>query len=113
MFSDMGTTEWPIVPKDVAFVMEAPNLAKGRQVVLKADDSRNVLIVEAYENPNVQPAFTVYIPLPKVQPASGVAALAKAREEERRQRALSNWNDWLSRHGIGVKNVVPDQSNIH
>lgn len=96
-FSDMGAAEWPeseesaardpmikeqakavgmpLAPKGVTFAANAPNPAKGKQIVLKADDARGVIIVEAYNNPSSKPLLVEEIPLPKVQPAPGVAEM--------------------------------------
>lgn len=103
VFSDMGAAEWPeseesaerdamikeqakasgtpLVPKGVAFAAYAPNPAKGRQIVLKADDARGMVIVEAYDNPSAQPLLVEEIPLPQVQPAPGVAEMARSAME--------------------------------
>ncbi len=103
MCSSMGASEWPeteesaerdprlkdqaaaarlpLSPKGVAFVADAPNPAKGRQIVLKADDARQMLIVEAYDNPSQKPLVVEEIPLPKVKPAPGVAEMARAATE--------------------------------
>lgn len=103
VFSDMGAAEWPeseasaerdpmlkeqaksagmpLVPKGVAFSAYAPNPAKGRQIVLKADDARGMVIVEAYDNPAGKPLLVEEIPLPKVQPAPGVAEMARSAME--------------------------------
>lgn len=98
VFSDMGAAEWPetevsaerdamikaqaksanmpLAPKGVAFTANAPNPAKGRQIVLKADDARGMIIVEAYDNPSGKPLLVEEIPLPKVEPAPGVVEMA-------------------------------------
>jgi len=103
VFSSMGAAEWPeseeaaehdpmikeqaaaarlpLSPKGVAFVANAPNPAKGRQIVLKADDAREMIIVEAYDHPSQKPLVVEEIPLPKVKPAPGVAELARGAAE--------------------------------
>jgi len=103
VFSDMGAAEWPeseeaaerdpmikeqaaaarlpLSPKGVAFVADAPNPAKGRQIVLKADDAREMIIVAAYDHPAQKPLVVEEIPLPKVKPAPGVAEMARGAAE--------------------------------
>lgn len=103
VFSDMGAAEWPeseesaerdpkikeeakaanmpLVPKGVTFAANAPNPAKGRQIVLKADDARGMVIIEAYDNPSAKPLLVEEIPLPKAQPAPGVAEMARSAME--------------------------------
>lgn len=71
----------PLVPKGVEFVANAPNRSKGRQIVLKADDARGVVIVEAYESPVGKPLLTEEILLKPVKPALGVAEMARSAME--------------------------------
>ena len=102
-FSNMGAAEWPeseesaerdpmireqakaarlpLVPKGVTFAANAPNPAKGKQIVLKADDARGMVIVEAYDSPSGKPLLMEEIPLPQVQPAPGVAEMARSAME--------------------------------
>jgi len=102
-FSDMGAAEWPeseeaaerdpaiaeqaksaglpLAPKGVAFSANAPDPTKGRQIVLKADDARSVIIVEAYDAPAAKPLMVDEIPLAKVDPAPGVTDLARGAME--------------------------------
>lgn len=102
-FSDMGAAEWPeseeaaernpaiaeqaksaglpLAPKGVAFAADKPNPAKGRQIVLKADDARSVIIVEAYDTSSAKPLLVDEIPLAKVSPAPGVAEMARGAME--------------------------------
>jgi hypothetical protein len=102
-FSDMGAAEWPeteeaaerdpmiaeqaksaglpLAPKGVSFSADKPNPDKGRQIVLKADDARNIIIVEAYDAPSAKPLLVDEIPLAKVDPAPGVADLARGAME--------------------------------
>lgn len=79
MFSAMGTSEWymtedssefteeemkmikrvtPVLPSGVAVFPYAPRTDSGRQVVIKPDDSRRMILVEAYLIPGDQPVFT-------------------------------------------------------
>lgn len=103
VFSDMGVAEWPqseeaaehdpaikeramaallpLSPKGVTFSANAPNPAKGRQVVLKSDDARQMIVIEAYDNPSAEPLMTDEIPLSKVQSAPGVAEMAQSAME--------------------------------
>lgn len=103
VFSDMGAAEWPeseeaaehdpaikkraatallpLSPKGVTYSANAPNPAKGRQVVLKADDARQMIIIEAYDNPSAEPLMRDEIPLSKVQSAPGVAEMARSAME--------------------------------
>ncbi len=102
-FSDMGAAEWPeteedaerdpmiaeraksaglpLAPKGVSFSANQPDPAKGRQIVLKADDARSVIIVEAYDTPSAKPLMVDEIPLAKVDPAPGVAEMARSAME--------------------------------
>jgi hypothetical protein len=70
MFSDLGAAEWPyteemaqenpsigeeakaigmpLIPKGVALVPRQPDRAQKKQLVIKADDARNMIIVEGY-----------------------------------------------------------------
>lgn len=94
MFSSMGVAEWPdseeaaerdpllkeqaaagrlaLAPKGVSFAADAPDPAKMRQIVLKADDAKGILIVEAYDSPAAKPLLVESIRLPAVEPAPGV-----------------------------------------
>lgn len=77
MFSPMGLVEWPpyegglefspeeermvkktgipFLPKDLLLVPDEPELEKGRQVVIQADNEGRRLIVKGYENPSDLP----------------------------------------------------------
>lgn len=94
MFSSMGVAEWPdseeaaerdpalkeqaaaghraLVPKGLSFAANAPDPAKSHQIVLKADDAKGILIIEAYDNPAAKPLLIESIHLPKVEAAPGV-----------------------------------------
>jgi len=83
MFSPIGSAEWapagpaerprplvkqapnaiPRVPRSVRIVAEAPEAGAGRQLVLKADSERGLIVAEAYEDPGGSPAFTEEWPL--------------------------------------------------
>jgi hypothetical protein len=78
MFSPMGYAEWyvvegsnlefsadelkmiqrsgiPSIPSDVAIVSEKPNLERGKQVVVRGNNVKNMIIAESYLNPNEPP----------------------------------------------------------
>lgn len=102
-FSDMGKAEWPeseeaaerdpgiaeqaksaglpLAPKGGAFSANQPDPSKGRQIVLKADDAHGMIIVEAYDMPAAKPLMVVETPLEKVDPAPGVAEMARGAME--------------------------------
>ncbi len=89
MFSTFGTAEWPpsedmaemepmileqaksirmpIIPKGVSLVALKPDVSKGRQVVIMADDARGVLIIEGYADPEQPSVAQALIKIPKVQ----------------------------------------------
>lgn len=103
MFSSMGVAEWPdseeaaerdpalkeqaaaghraLVPKGLSFAANAPDPAKSRQIVLKADDAKGVLIIEAYDNPAAKPLLIESIHLPKVEVAPGVLEKYNSRKD--------------------------------
>ena len=88
IFSEMGAAEWPysetwadvmereqmkaigapMVPEDVAFVPLSPDPGAGKQLVVKFDDSRGVVIVEVYVDPAQDPVLAREWKLPKVEP---------------------------------------------
>tara|TARA_B100000686_G_scaffold352262_1_gene453649 strand:- start:2989 stop:3504 length:516 start_codon:yes stop_codon:yes gene_type:complete len=45
----------PIVPRNMIFLAHKPDRKQGRQLVVKPDDSRNLIIVEGYADPNALP----------------------------------------------------------
>jgi len=78
MFSSLGTAGWhvsedysefsademkfikensPVVPKNVDIFANRPKITRGKQIVIRADDSRRMLIAEAYLKPNRNPVF--------------------------------------------------------
>ncbi len=78
MFSPLGTAGWqvsedysefsademkfikgnsPVVPKNVDIFANRPKITRGKQIVIRADDSRRMLIAEAYLKPNRNPVF--------------------------------------------------------
>lgn len=79
-FSEMGSTEWPspedfpdgmgmaipTMPKDVLFKHSDVRSDGGRQIVLKWDNQKWVVIVEAYDDPAQPPVVVREIKLEKV-----------------------------------------------
>ena len=76
MFSTFGTSEWPpredgdpmeleqaksirmpVIPKDVYLVPREPDPEKRKQLVIKSDDPRGLIIIEGYLNPHEPPAL--------------------------------------------------------
>ena len=101
IFSDIGVAEWPeseanaeesemireqaraigapLIPKDVVIVPLSVNLKLGKQVVVKFDDERGVVIAEGYSDPNKKPILVREWKLPKVRPAAGVEEMAQGQ----------------------------------
>lgn len=89
MFSPFGYVEWPyfqsfaesdpvameearsirmpLVPDSVAIVPNFPDPKKGKQVVVKADDERGMIIVEAYMDSQEPPLMAREWKFPKVK----------------------------------------------
>jgi hypothetical protein len=81
LFSTLGTAEWPesersaardpilgeeaaaigipLLPDGVAFTDRSPKSELGRQIVVRFDDPRNLLIIEGYVDPTQPPVLTV------------------------------------------------------
>ncbi|MBI3006115.1 MAG: hypothetical protein HYY49_11975 [Ignavibacteriales bacterium] len=55
----------PLWPSGIAVVHTKPDPSRGKQIVLKWDDAKGIVIVEAYLNPNSGPEFVREIALPK------------------------------------------------
>ena len=68
---ESGAPGWPA---GVEMVALNPDPAKGRQLVLKADDAKEILILEVYDDPAKAPLATYEVKVAKVTPS----ALAKA-----------------------------------
>ncbi len=88
LFSELGAAEWPdseayaevdptvreqakaigapLVPKDVQIVALSPKIEMGKQVVVKFDNARGVIIVEGYLDPEGSPVLTQEWELPKM-----------------------------------------------
>ncbi|PIQ95619.1 MAG: hypothetical protein COV67_13915 [Nitrospinae bacterium CG11_big_fil_rev_8_21_14_0_20_56_8] len=86
LLSDFGKAEWPGIkptdinpnvplkqkidvmapkrPETVAFVADTPDDSLGKQIVLRGDDAKNVLILSAYADPKQSPVMVVEIPFP-------------------------------------------------
>ena len=65
----------PLWPKGVAAVHTKPNPSLGRQIVLKWNDAKGVVIVEAYLDPNGKPEFVREFPLPNVTSTNEAARI--------------------------------------
>jgi hypothetical protein len=63
-------------PGGVGLAAEQPDPRLRRQVVLRADDERGVVIAAAYELPGRDPVLVRELALPRVTPAPGVAEMA-------------------------------------
>ena len=89
IFSPMGAAEWPIpmddfekeqmqsigapiAPADISYNPLELATEKSRQIVVKFDDDKNLVIAEAYDNPNNPPIFVKEWELSKVKPAAGI-----------------------------------------
>lgn len=97
LFSTMGVAEWPpdeamakqhpdeaemaraigspLLPTGVRFVHTRPDSSAGKQLVLKWDDARNVVIAEGYLDPSQPPVLTKEWTLPKVQSTNEMARM--------------------------------------
>jgi len=76
IFSDLGVAEWPLaldemeqqqlrsagipaLPATVALVARRPDPGLGKQVVLRADDAADRIIIEAYQDPKTPPRLSI------------------------------------------------------
>lgn len=77
LFSDMGAAEWPpsedypdiieleelkrarlpVIPAGVSYSPLKPDVNKGKQIVVKYNDDKNIIIVEGYIDPQQQPVL--------------------------------------------------------
>jgi hypothetical protein len=64
-----------LVPAGVSILHSKPDTAWGKQVVMKWDDARGVVILEGYLNPRESPALVREIELPRIQSATEMARL--------------------------------------
>lgn len=98
LFSTLGTADWPpsestakqhpdeaemaraigapLFPDDVRIFHSKTDSSAGKQVVVKWDDGRNVVIVEGYIDPSQTPVLVKEWELPRVHSTSEVARLA-------------------------------------
>jgi len=88
MFSTLGTAEWfvqedstefspdelseaqrtaAVMPKNVSLFPNRAKPGRKKQVVVKSDDQRGMIIVEAYLNPRKSPAFVREWPFPQYE----------------------------------------------
>ena len=94
LFSQIGTAEWPLteegamrelgqpgvpgmptLPDSVAYHHSKPDTAQGKQIVVKWDDARGVVIVEGYLDPKLPPMFVKEYRLPKVTSTNEMARI--------------------------------------
>ena len=94
LFSGMGTAEWPLtkeeamrefgqpgfpgmptLPDDVEFFHSRPDTGRGKQIVVKWDDVRGIVIVEGYLDPKREPVLLNEYVLPKVTSTNEMARL--------------------------------------
>jgi hypothetical protein len=89
LFSPLGIAEWPpwedshlefdldelkamkkmgvpLIPKNLALVPLEVDPEKGRQIVVRADDQKRILIIEGFINPKDPPALKEEILFPKI-----------------------------------------------
>ena len=71
----------PLSPANVAFVSRNPDLKMGKQLVLKFDDARGVVIAEGYIDPNEAPEFVREWKLEKVTPLPFVKEIFQSNVE--------------------------------
>jgi len=101
IFSDMGVAEWPgaggldtdedrerlravgvpVPPADVAFLPLVPDPTAGKQLVVGFDDQRDVVVVEGYLDPDLEPVLRREWKLPRVLPAPGVVEVYRSALE--------------------------------
>lgn len=72
----------PLWPAGVAAVHSMPNPSLGKQIVLKWDDARGIVIVEAYLNPSGEPEFVWEIPLPRATSTNELARISAQSQME-------------------------------
>lgn len=64
-----------LVPAGVSILHSKPDTAWGKQIVMKWDDARGVVILEGYLNPRELPVLVREIKLPAIQTATEMARL--------------------------------------
>ncbi len=72
----------PLWPAGVTAVHTKPDVLKGKQIVLKWDDTKRIVIVEAYLDPNGEPEFVREIPLPGVTSTNELARISAQSQIE-------------------------------
>jgi len=65
----------PLVPMDVAIVHTRPDTAKQKQIVMTWDDSRRLVILEGFLDPQQSPVMRREFELPNVQSTSELARI--------------------------------------
>lgn len=94
LFSQIGTAEWPLtreeamrefgqpglpgmpmLPDSVAYHHSKPDTAQRKQIVVKWDDARGVVIVEGYLDPKQTPVLVKEYRLPKVTSTNEMARI--------------------------------------
>jgi hypothetical protein len=102
-FSDMGAAEWPpredsgefhqdeiqamkqageiMMPARVAFIPLKPSPGKGKQIVIKYDDGKGVVITEGYIDPSQKPVLVKEWVLPKVAALPGVEEIYQSNAQ--------------------------------
>ncbi len=94
LFSQLGTAEWPLtkeqslrelgeayvpgmptLPDSVFYVHTKPDRGRGKQIVVKWDDGRGIIIVEGYLDPNQSPVLVKEFVLPKVTSMNEMARI--------------------------------------
>lgn len=71
----------PLMPAGVAYSSREPDPSAGKQVVLRFDDERGVVIVDAYLDPAQPPVFTREWAIKKVMPAPGIDEIYQSNVE--------------------------------
>lgn len=70
-----GALGAPLVPQGISIVHTRPDTSRRKQIVMKWDDDRGVVILEGYLQPDEPPVLIREIELPRVQSANELARL--------------------------------------
>ncbi len=101
MFSDMGVAEWPpsevhasemqreqmssiratMTPKGVTYIPLSKRKGAGKQLVVKSDDGKGVVIIVAYSDPTKPPIFTRELKFIPVRPAPVIVQMFRANAQ--------------------------------
>jgi hypothetical protein len=101
MFSQMGSAEWPpseawadpaereqmrairapMIPADVTLVPRKPDPKQKKQIVVRADDERAMVVCDGYLDPKSEPVASWEWALPKVKPAPGIQEMYRSNAE--------------------------------